>query len=619
MSAATKTQIDMGPAATGKRGFLRFAPIALIAGFVLIASLAVASAASAAEGPPVNHVTGATAEYTTAHVTGTVESDVTPGFSDEFASLWAFEYAVKGTPPNGSWTGNPCCNGQIAPSGKAPVEAELTGLKPDTEYEVRLGSFNGYNGFAYTTSEELEPNHVITTKHVDKPSVTLAISDVTLDSAHFSGTVQTNSPAGPLSAAQKAAYQTTWNVVCRPQCPTVAESVVIEGDEAGGPVSLDPIRLETNTYYEVELIATNSAGSVTTEEFFTTPNIAPKITPAPGGSSGKGAYSIGGVVTPYNTKITDCHFEYGPTTEYVYSAPCSPQPVGRNEYQAFAIAATAGQFRLVFRGQETGDIAVGADEKIVEEELQALSTIGPEGVTEVAREFGFFFVAYYVHFSGPLSGTNLGPIKIINGTHTVFIEGQGIPPACCTGDTLGFSGAIVEGGNNDPVVVEAHLTGLTPGATYHYKIFATNNVGTVTSEDIRFVAPLAVGDKPCPNEAVRIENNSTRLPECRAYELVTSAFKASYGCGAGAAEHQRRHGGLHVKSGQHQQLRLRRALCQCLCRSPTRQRLGNDLKPEWPAGLVLRSPQQSFWRPAGAGPVQHGSPAVGLVPVEEWG
>ena len=82
------------------------------------------------------------------------------------------------------------------------------------------------------------------------------------------------------------------------------------------------------------------------EEFFTTPNIAPKVTPAPGGSSGKGAYSVGGVVTPYNTKITDCHFEYGPTTEYVYSAPCSPQPVGRNEVQAFTIGGTRRRLQI---------------------------------------------------------------------------------------------------------------------------------------------------------------------------------------------------------------------------------------------------------------------------------
>ena len=169
------------------------------------------------------------------------------------------------------------------------------------------------------------------------------------------------------------------------------------------------------------------------------PTSLPKIKPAPGGSSGKGAYSIGGVITPYNTKITDCHFEYGPTTEYVYSAPCSPQPLGRNEIQKFAIGANAGDFRLLFRGQETGDIPLGVDPKVVEEELQALSAIGPQGVTKVVRGYGFFEINYEIFFGGPLSGTNLNPIKVINGNPPVFIEGQGIP-GCCTGDSLGFAG-----------------------------------------------------------------------------------------------------------------------------------------------------------------------------------
>ena len=93
---------------------------------------------------------------------------------------------------------------------------------------------------------------------------------------------------------------------------------------------------------------------------------------------------------------------------------------------------------------------------------------------------------------------------------------------------------MVEGGNNDPVVVEADLTGLTPGATYHYKLFATNNVGTITTEDVRFVAPPDPSEEKCPNEDVRIENNSTRLPECRAYELVTTAFTAGYGAAMGS-------------------------------------------------------------------------------------
>jgi hypothetical protein len=39
-------------------------------------------------------------------------------------------------------------------------------------------------------------------------------------------------------------------------------------------------------------------------------------------------------------------------------------------------------------------------------------------------------------------------------------------------------------------------------------------------------APALAGE--CPNEQLRIENNSTQLPECRAYELVTSPYKEGF-------------------------------------------------------------------------------------------
>ena len=267
------------------------------------------------------------------------------------------------------------------------------------------------------------------------------------------------------------------------------------------------------------LTATNGGGTTTIERSFRTPLILPGVKPAPGGSAGKGAFNVGGLVTPYNSKISDCHIAYGPTAEYVYETPCSPNPVGRNEVQSIGLVDNPESgpptFKILFRGQTTEDIPVGAEASVVEEELKALSAIGPEGVTNVERFFGFFAVSYNIEFDGPLGSTNIAPLRVLTFKETPSTPGGS------------FAGTLVDGGNNKPVLVEAHLTGLTPGATYHYQVFATNSVGTAGSGDATFMAPFAAEDAPCPNEAVRVENGSTRLPECRAYELVTSAFKAS--------------------------------------------------------------------------------------------
>lgn len=77
------------------------------------------------------------------------------------------------------------------------------------------------------------------------------------------------------------------------------------------------------------------------------------------------------------------------------------------------------------------------------------------------------------------------------------------------------------------VTVEAHLGGLTPGATYHYDLVAANGAGTEESGNQTFVATLSPAEA-CLNEQVRTEDNSLALPECRAYEMVTPPGKEGF-------------------------------------------------------------------------------------------
>jgi len=72
------------------------------------------------------------------------------------------------------------------------------------------------------------------------------------------------------------------------------------------------------------------------------------------------------------------------------------------------------------------------------------------------------------------------------------------------------------GESGDPQPVQAHISGLSD-TTYHFRVVATNSLGTTTSEDQTFV----FHPPTCPNQTVRQQTNAAYLPDCRAYELVS--------------------------------------------------------------------------------------------------
>ena len=75
--------------------------------------------------------------------------------------------------------------------------------------------------------------------------------------------------------------------------------------------------------------------------------------------------------------------------------------------------------------------------------------------------------------------------------------------------------------------VWASANGLAPGTTYHYRVVASNELasGGVAGPDQTFTTPTAE-QAACPNEQMR-GGFSQKLPDCRAYELVTPPVKSS--------------------------------------------------------------------------------------------
>jgi hypothetical protein len=462
--------------------------------------------------------------YTTAEAKGKVKRPGGPGGADvaldtscqfEYVTDAQFQANVTNIGPEAGFEGATpigCEQGPFTvPGEEATVSAKLSGLAPGTTYHLRLSATNtgGTDSKAAAAT--------FATEAVAKPTLVLDPITIHTDStATFSGEVKANPPA-TLTPAAEAAFETVWHISCTPACPNLAPAgagtvTAVEGSQ---PFTIDATQLEPNTSYEVTLEATNAGGTSAETATFTTTEILPGVKFAPGASDRNAGYTLQGVVNPHNSIISVCKFVYGPNSEtdpakYAFSVPCSPTPAGRDEVQEIHVFSTAGQLKLSFKGQ-SAVVPYNATAAEMQAALEALSTIGSGGVS-VTSSNGFLGTIYKVTFTGPLGSLNVPPIHITNETTAI------IAPYLVTG---------VEGEANKPVTVEGHVTGLTPGATYHARLVVKNGAGTVITDDQTFV-PTKDAAQPCPNEQLRKENSSLALPECRAYEMVTPPNKSSF-------------------------------------------------------------------------------------------
>jgi hypothetical protein len=88
-----------------------------------------------------------------------------------------------------------------------------------------------------------------------------------------------------------------------------------------------------------------------------------------------------------------------------------------DELQQVKVDATAGQFKLTFSGQQTGNVAFNATAAKLREELEALSNIAPGdvGVSGGPGDSGGT-TPYLVKFLGTYAGTNVAAMTGANGT-----------------------------------------------------------------------------------------------------------------------------------------------------------------------------------------------------------
>jgi hypothetical protein len=82
-----------------------------------------------------------------------------------------------------------------------------------------------------------------------------------------------------------------------------------------------------------------------------------------------------------------------------------------------------------------------------------------------------------------------------------------------------------------PVTFDEEIVDLQPNTTYHVRLVAENGVDTTYGADRvfkTFAVPGATVEAACPNSLARKQTAALRLPDCRAYELVSAKDTAGY-------------------------------------------------------------------------------------------
>ena len=212
--------------------------------------------------------------------------------------------------------------------------------------------------------------------------------------------------------------------------------------------------------------------------------------------------TLNGIVKPEGVAPTGCFFEWGETTEYGQSAPCTPLVNGEVGDADIPVSAalteldpsTTYHYRLVVtNGLGLGQI-VSAD--------RTFATLGAPGIeAQIASKLG------EIDEDGFEDTATLQALVNPFGRETSYHFKWG--PDNSYGNVTPVESA---GSGSKPILVSAEISGLVSKSEYHFRLVATNSFDTTEGPDQAF-------------ETL----NEHDLPDNRAFELISPVDKGPSG------------------------------------------------------------------------------------------
>ena len=388
--------------------------------------------------PAISTPTASGIDASSATLNGTVNpsgATVTDCHFD-FGTTNAYGSAVSCSPAPGSGTTD------------VPVSGALTALLPGTTYHFRLVATNSVN-----TSDS---NDQTFSTAALQPTVTASLpTSVTSTGATLNGAVNPNGAdttyffefGATTAYGQRTAQQDTGAGTS-----ATAAAAVLSALQPGATIHW-------------RLVASNSAGkSFSSDQTLTLPSAAPAVITTTGVALTDMTAMLSGSVNP-NGADTTYRFDYGLTTAYGQSTASTDVGSGTNVLGESAdIAGLAPGTTYHFRIEATNSngTSLGLDQTFTT--LPApptVATLPANAITSTAAT---------------VNGT-VNP----NGADTSYHFEFGLTTSYGQSTTAEDAGS-----GNSSVNVSANLSDLQPGATYHFRLVATNPGGTGFGADMTF-------------------------------------------------------------------------------------------------------------------------------------
>jgi phosphodiesterase/alkaline phosphatase D-like protein len=329
----------------------------------------------------------------------------------------------------------------------------------------------GSNGTVYVSDKpDKQLRSFVTSTVAPTVTTTAGATNIRPTAGDVAGSVNPN--GSQITAAScKVEYGLTTSygstAPCSPADPGAGSSAV--------PVTASLSSLTPNTLYHFRFTATNAGGvgNGSDQTFTTAELLAPTVVTQAAAPVGKTTTTLNGTVNPNFEAVSDCHFEYGLTTSYGQTAPCSPAAPGGSGNSATAVSA-----------------AISSLTPATEYHFRLVAT-NPGGTTN-GSDLSFTTTAD----NKPIVTTTAGGTSITQSAATVdgTVNPNGLAVSSCKvkyGLTVSYTSevdceSLPAGTGTSPLPVTGSISGLTANTTYHFAVFATNADGTSQGADREF-------------------------------------------------------------------------------------------------------------------------------------